>query len=298
MASKGTEPIGSMGTDTPIAVLSERPRLLFDYFAAALRAGHQPAARRHPRGGRHVGVVDDRARGQPAATGPGELPPARPAVPDHRQRRAGQDRPRQRRRPLPRAALVRGQGPVPRRRRRPRPRAGARRRSATRCQQAIDEGARIIVLSDRNGDAVEAPIPSLLLTAAVHHHLVRTKQRTMVGLIVECGDAREVHHMALLIGYGAGAINPYLAFESIEDLIAEGLHGWAGWTPHKAVQQLHQGVRQGRAQGDVEDGRLDGGQLHRRPDLRGHRARRDARRRVLHRHRQPPRRHRPRGDRR
>ena len=87
------------------------------------------------------------------------------------------------------------------------------------------------MLSDRNADAVEAPIPSLLLTAAVHHHLVRTKQRTMVGLLVECGDAREVHHMALLIGYGAGAINPYLAFESIEDLIAEGLHGMGGDGP-------------------------------------------------------------------
>ena len=60
---------------------------------------------------------------------------------------------------------------------------------------------------------------------AVHHHLIRTKQRTMVGLLVECGDAREVHHMALLVGYGAGAINPYLAFESVEDLIAEDLHG-------------------------------------------------------------------------
>ena len=86
---------------------------------------------------------------------------------------------------------------------------------------AIEDGARVIVLSDRNSDAVEAPIPSLLLTAAVHHHLVRTKQRTQAGLVVECGDAREVHHMALLIGYGAGAINPYLAFESIEDLIAD-----------------------------------------------------------------------------
>ena len=75
---------------------------------------------------------------------------------------------------------------------------------------AIDDGARIIVLSDRNADSKYAPIPSLLLTSAVHHHLVRTKQRTMVGLVVECGDAREVHHMALLIGYGAGAINPDL----------------------------------------------------------------------------------------
>jgi glutamate synthase (NADPH/NADH) large chain len=94
----------------------------------------------------------------------------------------------------------------------------------------------VIVLSDRNSDLVEAPIPSLLLTAAVHHHLVRTKQRTMVGMIVECGDAREVHHMALLVGYGAGAINPYLAFESVEDLIAEEMHGLGGVDPRKAVR--------------------------------------------------------------
>src|SRR4029453_5598767 len=96
--------------------------------------------------------------------------------------------------------------------------------------------ARVILLSDRTSGLVAAPIPSLLLTAAVHHHLVRTKQRTMVGLIVECGDAREVHHMALLVGYGAGAINPYLAFESIEDLIAEGMHGLGDVDPRKAVE--------------------------------------------------------------
>ena len=106
--------------------------------------------------------------------------------------------------------------------------------------RAIDHGARVIVLSDRNADEIDAPIPSLLLTSAVHHHLVRTKQRTMVGLLVECGDAREVHHMALLIGYGAGAINPYLAFESIEDLIAadegRGHHGLGGVDPKKAVR--------------------------------------------------------------
>jgi glutamate synthase (NADPH/NADH) large chain len=102
--------------------------------------------------------------------------------------------------------------------------------------EAIDDGARIIVLSDRNADSDDAPIPSLLLTAAVHHHLVRTKQRTMAGLIVEAGDAREVHHMALLIGYGAGAINPYLAFESIEDLIAEDMHGLGAMDPQQAVR--------------------------------------------------------------
>ena len=68
----------------------------------------------------------------------------------------------------------------------------------------------------------------------MHHHLIREKQRTKVGLVVECGDAREVHHMALLVGYGAGAINPYLAFESIEDMIAEDLNGLGGIDPHKA----------------------------------------------------------------
>jgi glutamate synthase (NADPH/NADH) large chain len=102
--------------------------------------------------------------------------------------------------------------------------------------KAITDGARIIVLSDRNSDDVYAPIPSLLLTSAVHHHLIREKQRTKVGLIVECGDAREVHHMALLIGYGAGAINPYLAFESIEDMVTEDLHGLGAMDPHKAVK--------------------------------------------------------------
>ncbi|MBV5279743.1 MAG: hypothetical protein J0651_00220, partial [Actinobacteria bacterium] len=78
---------------------------------------------------------------------------------------------------------------------------------------AIAAGAHIIVLSDRNGDAEDTPIPSLLLTAAVHHHLIREKTRTKVGLVVEAGDVREVHHVALLIGYGAAAVNPYLAME-------------------------------------------------------------------------------------
>ena len=102
---------------------------------------------------------------------------------------------------------------------------------------AIDDGARIIVLSDRNTDETFAPIPSLLVTAAVHHDLVRTKQRTQVGLVVESGDAREIHHMALLIGYGAGAINPYLAFESIEDLISANMHGLGDEDPATAIRR-------------------------------------------------------------
>ena len=102
--------------------------------------------------------------------------------------------------------------------------------------EAIVQGARIIVLSDRNSDEVFAPIPSLLLTSAVHHHLIREKRRTNVGLVVECGDAREVHHMALLVGFGAGAINPYLAFETIEDIISNDMYLLGSMEPYQAVK--------------------------------------------------------------
>ena len=85
-------------------------------------------------------------------------------------------------------------------------------------------GALYIVLSDRDSNKDLAPIPSLLLLAAVHHHLIRRENRLKVGLIVEAGDVREVHHVALLIGYGASAINPYLAMESAEDLVRRGVH--------------------------------------------------------------------------
>ncbi|MDQ4110362.1 MAG: glutamate synthase large subunit, partial [Actinomycetota bacterium] len=90
--------------------------------------------------------------------------------------------------------------------------------------QAIEDGARIIVLSDRHSTQEMAPIPSLLLTGAVHHHLVRERTRSQVGLLIEAGDVREVHHVALLIGYGAAAVNPYLAVESVEDLAYEGYY--------------------------------------------------------------------------
>lgn len=78
------------------------------------------------------------------------------------------------------------------------------------------------MISDRESDETMAPIPSLLATAAVHHHLVAERTRTKVGLVVESGDAREVHHMAALIGFGAAAVNPYLAFESVEDMLDRG----------------------------------------------------------------------------
>ena len=86
-----------------------------------------------------------------------------------------------------------------------------------RCSEAISEGHNVIILSDRGHDATEAPIPALLAVSAVHHHLVRSGTRTQCGLVLESGEPREVHHFALLLGYGASAVNPYLAFETVHD---------------------------------------------------------------------------------
>ncbi len=235
MAAKGAEPIGSMGTDTPIAVLSTRPRLLFDYFAQLFAQVTNPpldAIREEvvTSVSSTIGPEGDLLRPGPASCYQLVLP--FPIIDNDELAKIVHANDDGRFRRL-RSHVVRGLYRV----------AGGglalERALAAICHEvseAIEAGARVIVLSDRNSDAAEAPIPSLLLTAAVHHHLVRTKQRTMAGLLVECGDAREVHHMALLIGHGAGAINPYLAFESIEDLIAEGHHGLGTIDPHKAVR--------------------------------------------------------------
>ena len=239
MARSGAEPIGSMGTDTPIAVLSERSRMLFDYFQQLFAQVTNP-----PLDAIREEVV--------TAVGTSVGPEANLLAP-------GPDSCRQLSLPFPiidnddlakiihinddgthphlQSVVVGGLYRVAD--------GGDGLRAAldnvrTLVSDAIERGARIIVLSDRNSDEVYAPIPSLLLTSAVHHHLIREKTRTQVGLVVECGDAREVHHMALLVGYGAGAINPYLAFESIEDMInadeGRGLHMMGGMDPHKAVK--------------------------------------------------------------
>src|SRR5690606_37957995 len=98
----------------------------------------------------------------------------------------------------------------------------AMQRLSADAEAAVREGITLIILSDRGVSRDEAPIPSLLATAGVHHHLVRKGLRTRCGLVIESGDAREVHHVALLMGYGAGAVNPYVAFETIDDMIRQG----------------------------------------------------------------------------
>src|SRR5207237_8793389 len=112
-----------------------------------------------------------------------------------------------------------------------------------RASRAIAEGHNVIVLSDRGVTAERAPIPSLLATAAVHHHLVRHGERTRCGLVIETGDAREVHHTCLLIGYGACAVNPWVAFETLDDLIQEGM--LAGLDRAKAVTNYIKALNKG-----------------------------------------------------
>ena len=235
MATAGAEPIGSMGTDTPLAVLSERPRLIFDYFKQLFAQVTNPpldAIREEVVTAVSATIGPEANLLEPGPDSCRQLALPFPIIDNDELAKIihaddDGDHPGLRAHVVSGLYEVAGGGSA----------LGRRLEEIfTEVSEAIDTGARVIVLSDRNADVTKAPIPSLLLTSAVHHHLVRTRQRTMAGLVVEAGDAREVHHMALLIGYGAGAINPYLAFESIEDMIAEGLHGLGGVDPRVAVK--------------------------------------------------------------
>ena len=242
MAKSGLEPLGSMGSDTPIAVLSKRPRLLFDYFAQIFAQVTNPPL---------DAIREELVTSLGASLGPEQnlLDPTAASC-------------RQIQLPFPvidndelakiihvnadgnqagfASHIVRGLFQVSEGGEGLRARIEEIRREVS---DAIKDGAHIIVLSDRDGDSENAPIPSLLLTSAIHHHLIREKTRTRVGLVVEAGDVREVHHVALLIGYGAAAVNPYLAMESVEDLVHQGVI--SGVTPEKAVRNLIKALGKG-----------------------------------------------------
>ena len=232
----GTEPIGSMGSDTPIAVLSDRPRLLFDYFQQLFAQVTNPpldAIREEvvTSVGSTIGPESNLLNPGPESCRQLVLP--FPIIDNDELAKivhADDDGsfPELHAHVVLGLYRVDGGGVALK---------GALDDIRAGVSAAIESGARVIVLSDRNSDEVLAPIPSLLLTAAVHHHLIREKTRTQVGLIVESGDAREVHHMALLVGFGAGAINPYLAFESIEDMIREDVHGLGGVDAEYALKK-------------------------------------------------------------
>ena len=242
MAKNGAEPLGSMGTDTPIAALSEKPRLLFDYFAQLFAQVTNPpldAIREELVTSLGGSIGPEHNLLEPGPASCRQISLQFPVIDNDELAKiihvnADGDQPGFA------SHVVRGLFPI----------AGGGRSLVARLDQirqevsnAINDGARIIVLSDRDGDAENAPIPSLLLTSAVHHHLIREKSRTKVGLVVESGEVREVHHVALLIGFGAAAVNPYLAMESAEDLVRQGVI--TGITPEKAVRNLIKSLGKG-----------------------------------------------------
>ena len=226
MARTAAEPIGSMGTDSPdrgaLRPAADAVRLL----QPAVRPGHQPAARRDPRGARHLARARSSARratsSRPAPASCRQVVLPFPVIDNDELAKilhvnADGD--------LPGFAPFKVSGLYPVAGGGDRRSSRGSRRSAPRSSAAIARGSRFVVLSRPGLGPDMAPIPSLLLTSAVHHHLTRTKQRSHVSLLVEAGDVREVHHVALLIGYGAAAVNPYLAMESAEDLARRGALG-------------------------------------------------------------------------
>jgi glutamate synthase (NADPH/NADH) large chain len=231
-----------MGTDTPIAALSERPRLLFDYFAQLFAQVTNPpldAIREELVTSLGGAIGPEHNLLDPGPASCRQISLQFPVIDNDELAKiihvnADGDQPGFA------THVVRGLFPI----------AGGGRSLVAKIEEiraevssAIDAGARIIVLSDRDGDAENAPIPSLLLTSAVHHHLIREKTRTKVGLVVESGEVREVHHVALLIGFGAAAVNPYLAMETAEDLVRQGVV--TGITPEKAVRNLIKSLGKG-----------------------------------------------------
>jgi glutamate synthase (NADPH/NADH) large chain len=245
MANDGVEPNGSMGTDTPLAVLSNRPQLLYNYFKQLFAQVTNPPV---------DAIREEIIMAVDTAIGPeGNLLEPTPAS----ARQIGLPTPVLRNAELERLRALDGSA------------ASHKFKSITlpmlfdisaggeglkkgiealraAASKAIADGHDILILSDRGHDHDRAPIPALLATAAVQHHLLREGSRTRVGLVVESGEPREVHHFALLLGYGASAINPYLAFESLYDMARHGmLNGGNKPDIDKAEQKYVKAVAKG-----------------------------------------------------
>ncbi|HVO10015.1 MAG TPA: glutamate synthase large subunit [Vicinamibacteria bacterium] len=227
MAKDGVEPVGAMGNDTPLAVLSEKPQLLYSYFKQLFAQVTNPpidAIREEIIMAVDTTIGPERNLLEPTPLSAHQIKLATPILTNEEleklralatpKGRSGAWAFKSRTIPILYPAGEDGPGL-----------AGAMEEVCRQASQAIGEGSNVIVLSDRGVTARRAPIPALLAVAGVHHHLIREGTRTQVGLVLESGEPREVHHLALLIGYGAGAVNPYLAFETLLDLGRQGLLG-------------------------------------------------------------------------
>lgn len=222
MANTGGEPLGAMGSDTPLAALSRRSRMLFDYFTQKFAQVTNP-----PLDWERERIVTSLT----SAIGPetnlledAEFSAKKividlPVVTSDEMAQLKR---------LDKAAILEGYyKPYVVRGLYQASGGGAALKQRleeiyAEVDAAINAGKNFIILSDRDTDHMWAPIPSLLLTSAVQHHLLDTKMRTKISMAVEAGDVREIHHVALLIAYGAACVNPYLAFESVEELSREG----------------------------------------------------------------------------
>ncbi|WP_447925429.1 glutamate synthase large subunit [Georgenia muralis] len=243
MAATGAEAIGSMGTDTPLAVLSARPRLLFDYFTQLFAQVTNPPL---------DSIREELVTSLAGAIGP--EPNMLVDTPEHARKLLV---------PFP---TIDNDQLAKIKHIRKTPRQGRGFSSVTieglyrvsgggaalqarleeifdEVDNAIDAGISFIILSDRESTAELAPIPSLLLTAAVHHHTLRKHTRTKISIVVEAGDVREVHHVALLVGYGAACVNPYLAMESVEHLVSSGV--LEGISAEQAVKNVIRALGKG-----------------------------------------------------
>src|SRR5262245_14909287 len=240
MAADGTEAIGSMGNDAALAVLSDRPQLLYNYFKQLFAQVTNPPVdcireecimSMETTIGREFNLLE------PTPESCRQIKLSSPILTndelDKLRQLEGTSDSKFKSITLPILYKVKDGE------------AGLRRAMEALCRQAttaIATGHELIILSDRAIDKHYAPIPALLAVAGVHHHLIRQGTRTQVGLVLESGEPREVHHFALLIGYGCGAVNPYLAFETLEDMI---LQGALTLDPHKAIKNFIKAINKG-----------------------------------------------------
>ncbi len=216
MGTDGQEPIGSMGNDTPLAVLSERPQLLYNYFKQLFAQVTNP-----PLDAIREEIITSMittigSEGNLLDETPEQCRLLRLEAPVISNAEMAKIKELN----APGIAQPHAFDAFPARRRRCRHGTPLKELRAE-ASRAIEEGVAILVLSDRGVNHEYVAIPSLLAVSNVHHHLIREGTRTRCGLVIETGEAREVHHFALLTSYGAGAVNPYLALATLDDMLAE-----------------------------------------------------------------------------
>ncbi|MHB0997973.1 MAG: glutamate synthase large subunit [Armatimonadota bacterium] len=238
MAKDGQEPLGSMGIDTPIAVLSDKPQLLYSYFKQLFAQVTNPpidAIREEIVTSVETTIGPERNLLDPKPESCRQIVLHNPVLTNEElEKLRCTDIPGFKSATLP-ILFNPEHGST-----------GLRRAIDDlyeNADRAIEDGANIIILSDRGISKKSAPIPALLAVSGLHHHLIRAGTRTKIGLVLESGEPREVHHFSLLVGYGVGAINPYMVYETLDDMIKQGM--LTGVDYEKAVYNFVKGSVKG-----------------------------------------------------